>query len=162
MELVGTAAASENAGRLLEYFRAKRRPTVHIQHISLQKDAPFFSPDTDGVLFHESIEPRPGEVVIQKHFPNSFRETGLQELLTTRGVQELVVCGMMTHMCIDATVRAAFDLGYRCRVPHDACATRNLAFNQIDIPAHHVHGAFLAALGSVYATVSSTEELLAI
>jgi nicotinamidase-related amidase len=62
-------------------------------------------------------------------------------------------------MCIDATVRAAFDRGYTCIVAHDACATRNLVFNDIDIPATHVHGAYMAALGAVYAKVISAEEI---
>ena len=67
---------------------------------------------------------------------------------------------MMSHMCIDATVRAAFDRGYTCIVAHDACATRSLVFNGIDIPAQHVHGAYMAALGAVYAKVLSAEEIV--
>ena len=64
----------------------------------------------------------------------------------------------MSHMCIDTTPRAAFDFGFRNTVIHDACATRDLAFEGLTIPAPHVHGAFMAALGMRYARVLSLEE----
>jgi nicotinamidase-related amidase len=75
-------------------------------------------------------------------------------------VKRLVVAGMMTLMCVDATVRAAFDLGYVVTVAHDACAARALRFGELDIPAEAVHGAFLAALGMVYAEVAATAEIV--
>jgi nicotinamidase-related amidase len=98
---------------------------------------------------------------VQKHFPNSFRETGLLDHLRADGAQRLVLCGMMTHMCVDATVRAAADLGFECFLAHDACATRALSQGGVTVPAEHVHLAFLAALGSAYAKVQSTDEILA-
>jgi nicotinamidase-related amidase len=107
------------------------------------------------------LSPLPGETVIQKHFPNSFRETGLLERLQDAGVEEVVICGAMSHMCIDATTRAAADYGFPCLVVHDACATRELAFQGTDIPAAQVHGAFMAALSFLYARVLSLEEFLA-
>jgi len=67
---------------------------------------------------------------------------------------------MMTHMCVDATVRAAFDYGLEVTVVHDACATRPLIFGEQTIPAVQVHGAFLAALGFLYARVISAADLL--
>ena len=60
-------------------------PTYHIQHVSLRPDAAFFLPGTPGVEIHASVRPLPGETVIEKHFPNSFRDTGLQEALACRG-----------------------------------------------------------------------------
>ena len=101
----------------------------------------------------------PGSRVIVKHFPNSFRETGLLEILHREEVEQLVIAGAMSHMCIDATTRAAFDLGFRCTVIEDACATRDLEFNGEQIKARDVHGAFMAALKMVYAEVLTTEEL---
>ncbi len=160
MELVGMAAAAEKAQALLAEFRRRQWPTFQIQHVSLRQGAPFFRPGTPGVELHASIAPRPGETVIEKHFPNSFRETGLQERLTAAGVGELVICGAMSHMCIDATTRAAFDHGFTCTVIHDACASRDLVFGEAEIPAAQVHGAFMAALGSYYAQVISLEEFV--
>ena len=66
----------------------------------------------------------------------------------------------MSHMCIDATTRAAADLGFSCTVIHDACATRDLVFGETVIPAAQVHGAFMAALAPIYARVVSLEEFL--
>jgi nicotinamidase-related amidase len=67
---------------------------------------------------------------------------------------------MMTSMCVDATVRAAFDLGFTCTIAQDACAAPNLTFNGETIPAHQVHGSFLAALGAVYAKIRTTDDIL--
>ena len=160
MEVVGAVEASQVAQRLLDHFREKDLPIVHIQHIAARPNATFLLPDTEGINFHESVKPLPNEMVIKKHFPNSFRDTGLQEYLLSGKIRELVICGMMSHMCIDATTRAAFDMGYACMVAHDACATRNLVFNGLDIPAKHVHGSYMAALGAVFAKVSSAEEII--
>jgi nicotinamidase-related amidase len=158
MELVGMRAAGQKAKDLLAFFRDSQWPAFHIQHISAYKGATFFLPDTPGAEIHEDIKPRPEDEVIQKHYPNGFRETNLKQKLSGAGVQSVVICGAMSHMCIDATTRAAADLGYNCTVIHDACATRNLEFGGKSIAAEQVHGAFMAALGSAYAKVLSLNE----
>src|SRR5512145_374362 len=81
MELAGSPEASHQAGQMLAYFRKENLPIIHIQHLSMRKDATFFLPDTDGILFHENVRPLAGEKVIEKHFPNSFRDTGLKAYL---------------------------------------------------------------------------------
>ena len=159
MELEAPLAAAQQAGRLLNFFRQQGWPTVHIQHISNRPGATFFLPDTDGLEFHPSIRMLPGEPVIVKHFPNSFRETELLEHLQGLKVESLVICGMMTHMCVDASVRAAADFGYPVRLAADACATRSLMYGETKVPAQAVQAAFLAALKS-YGKVMSTEEIL--
>jgi nicotinamidase-related amidase len=161
-EVVGAIDAGGAATRLLSHFREKNLPIVHVQHISLRHDATFFLPDTDGVNFYPTVTPLPGEKIIQKHFPNSFRNTDLAEHLEGQGIKKLIICGMMSHMCIDATIRAAFDLGYACLVAHDACATKNLFFGGREIAAAQVHGAFMAALSAVYAKVLTVEEIIGI
>jgi nicotinamidase-related amidase len=162
MEVVGAVEACGVARSLLNYFRGKDLPIIHVRHISTRPDATFFLPDTAGTAIHEDVAPLPHEEVIKKHFPNSFRGTELQKHLVSGQIDELVVCGMMSHMCIDATVRAAFDSGYTCIVAHDACAARDLEFQGVHVPAAHVHGAFMAALGAVYAKVMSAGEIIAI
>ena len=161
MELEGSVEASLRAKEVLQAFREKGWPLVHIRHISAQPGATFFLPGTPGAEIHESVFPLPGEPVILKHYPNSFRETDLLEILRGKGVTALVMAGMMTHMCVEATTRAAFDLSFGCTVIHDACATRSLTFEGQVIPAAQVHGAFLAALGSVYARVVGTQDFFA-
>jgi nicotinamidase-related amidase len=75
-------------------------------------------------------------------------------------VEEVVICGAMSHMCVDATTRAAFDLGFRCVVIEDACATRHLEHKGVIVEAHNVHAAFMAALAVPYAKVISANELI--
>src|SRR5207253_1450269 len=104
---------------------------------------------------------RANEPVVLKHFVNSFRETELQSILDQQGIENLVIVGSMSHMCIDGVTRAAADLGYTVTVIHDACATRDLEFNGLTVPAAHVHAAFMSALGFAYATVVSTHSFLA-
>jgi nicotinamidase-related amidase len=158
-ELENPLAAAAQAGKLLEFFRQQEWPTVHIQHIATRAGATTFLPDTEGVKIHPSIAPAADETVIVKHFPNSFRETILLEHLRKLQVERLVLCGMMTHMCVDASMRAAADFGYPVLLAADACATRALTYAETKVPAAYVHAAFLAALKS-YGQVMATEEIL--
>ena len=152
--------AAAQASKLLDFFRQQKWPTVHIQHVATRSDATAFRPGSDGVKIHASIEALPGETLLVKHFPNSFRETGLLEHLQALQIERLVICGMMTHMCVDATTRAAGDFGYPVLLAADACATRALTYGSTHVPAAHVHAAFLAALES-YAQVLNTDQILA-
>ena len=158
MELVGISKAGQKAGELMAAFRDNSWPTFHIQHISVREGATFFLPDTNGVEIHDCIKPLAGEPVIQKFYPNSFRDTALLEALKNTGIERLVICGAMSHMCIDATARAAFDFGFQCVVIEDACATRDLEFGGQTIAARQVHAAFMAALDSAYANVLALAE----
>ncbi len=159
MEVVGAEAAATQAATLLANFRQHAWPIVHIQHISTRPMATFFLPNTAGAEIHDSVRPSREETVFQKHFPNSFRETPLLEHLRAGGITQLVIAGMMTHMCIDTTTRAATDLGFKCFLASDACATRALSFNGIYVAAENVQAAYLAALSGLFATVLPTDEL---
>ncbi|MFH1350156.1 MAG: cysteine hydrolase family protein [Pseudomonadota bacterium] len=158
MELVGMNEASLKTKDLLLLFREKQWPTFHVQHISAGGRSTFFLPNTPGVEIRDSVKPLPEDVVVQKHYPNSFRETSLLDKLNKAEVKRLVICGAMSHLCIDATTRAAADLGFQCVVIHDACATTNLKFAGKMIPAGDVHGSFMAALAWGYAKVLSFDE----
>jgi nicotinamidase-related amidase len=157
--LEGPEAAAESAARLLADFRAAGDPVFHVRHVWAEEDATFMRPGTEGVEINERVAPLEGEAVISKEHPNSFRDTVLEDKLRKAGVDELVVCGMMTSMCVDATVRAAVDLGFDTTVAADACATRELDFGGVAIPADSVQAAFLAALSDGYAAVVSTDEI---
>ena len=159
MELDAVEAAAANAAGLLSVFRRRQWPVFFIQHIATGENAAFFLPGTSGVEIHASLQPAPGEVRVHKHHPNSFRETSLQAELEKTAVVKLVICGAMSHMCIDATTRAAADLSFECIVVADACATRDLQFGSDTIPAGQVHGAFMAALGAAYARITTYQEL---
>ena len=161
MELDGSPEAGEAAGRLLEAFRAKGLPVVHIQHVSTRAGATFFLPGSAGVEIHPAVVPGPDEAHFVKHYPNAFRETPLVDHLRNAGIDGLTIAGMMTHMCVDTTTRAASDLGFSCELAHDACATRDLAFGTTVVRAADVQAAYLAALDGTFATVRSVAELIA-
>jgi nicotinamidase-related amidase len=159
MELVGADAAAGQAAGLLETFRERAQPVVHIQHIAKRAGATFFLPGTEGAEIHSAVRPSAGERVIVKHFPSAFRETDLQTVLRELGISQVVFAGMMTHMCVDTTVRAAADLGFACTLAHDACATRALQFGGSQVSAEDVQLAYVAALNGAFATVRSASEL---
>lgn len=160
MELVGTEKAAANAQLLLSEFRKRNLLRIHVQHIATRPEATFFLPGTDGAAINERAAPHNGETVVVKNYPNSFRDTELLETLKNEKIDTLVICGAMSHMCIDATTRAAFDFGFHCIVAEDACVTKDLTYKGKQIKAADVHASFMAALSVPYAEVLSTRELI--
>jgi nicotinamidase-related amidase len=158
--LVEPERAAAAAGELLAGFRVAGDPVVHLQHVWDEPEATFMRPGTPGFEIHDEVAPAEGETVIRKEAPNGFLETGLEQELFRLGTERLVVAGMMTSMCVDATVRAASDLGFDVSLAHDACAAPDLEFGGVAVPGASVHAAFVAALADEYATVASSAELL--
>jgi nicotinamidase-related amidase len=159
--LVNPLEAAKKAYAILQCFREHGGHHIHIQHVSLKPDATFFIKGDDGCDIHDSVAHFVGEPIVYKHYPNSFRETNLLDMLKEWGIERVVITGMMTHMCVDATARAAADLGFKVIVAADACATRDLTYGDTTVPADHVHKAFLAALKS-YGQVMKTDEVIAL
>jgi nicotinamidase-related amidase len=147
-ELVGSEKAATNSAMLLSRFRDRNLTVVHVRHNS-----------EPGGKINDMVKPFEGEKVFSKSDVNSFKGTGLQEFLQSAEIDTLVICGMQTQMCVEAAVRAASDLGYKCILVHDACATKDLKFGDRVIKSEDVHYATLSTLKS-YATVESTEEFL--
>ncbi len=160
MPLAGADQAADNARLVLDRFRSEGLPAFHIQHIATRPTATFFLPGTNGSKIDDRVKPIEDEALIIKHYPNSFLETGLSDLLKIKNITDLVICGMMTHMCVDATVRAAKDFGYSITLIGDACATKDLEINGQIVGAREVQTSFLAALNYFYSTVTSTKEYL--
>ena len=159
-EQAGMETAAGNVATLLAHFRARQAPVVHIRHEFPTADAPFFVPGSAGAAIHPKAAPAPGEPVLLKHHINSFRDTPLLATLKEHGTEEVVICGAMSHMCVDACTRAANDFGFAVTVVHDACASRDLEFDGVRVPAAHAHAAFMAALGFAYARMSSTGQFI--
>ena len=134
--------------KLQNYFRQKQLPIIYIQHINPDPNAVFFVNNSFGSQLHAKLLPiiKPNEMIIQKAYPNSFYQTQLQEKLERLGIKQLVICGMMSHMCVDSTTRCAFELNYQPILIHDACTTRDLDFNGNIIPSKDVHNSFMSAL----------------
>lgn len=89
MELVGPVEAAENARRLLDAFRQQKRRVIHIQHIATRPNATFFLPGTPGAEIHPLVAPLQDEVVLQKHYPNSFRGPGFMKSWQKPGLPSL-------------------------------------------------------------------------
>lgn len=158
--LTGVEKAAANAARLLSSARSANDVVVHIRHEFETADAPFFRPGSEGAAIHKSVLPKGDEHVVLKHKINSFLGTDLKQHLDANGVDEVVICGNMSHMCVDAAARAAADFGYDVTLIHDACASRDLEFDGVHVPARMAHAAYMAALGFAYAKAMSTDDYL--
>ncbi len=151
--LPGIERAIERAAGLIAMFRTSGMPVVHVRHVELDPAVGFLLEGTPGAEIDPRVAPQGEDMLITKNSPNAFRDTTLAKILHVLGVKELFFCGAMSNMCIDATVRAAFDMGYRCTVIEDACAASDLAFRGSPISAGQVHAVFMAALASTYGEV---------
>lgn len=160
LPLVGLDAALTNARRIIAGARAKNELLIYVRHEMKQPNAPLFVPGSEGVQIIAAVAPAEGEPVVLKNYPNSFRDTPLKQMLDAQGVKEVVVIGAMSHMCIEATTRAAADFGFSATVVHDACATKDLEFDGTKVAAAQVHAASMAALAFSYASVTSTDAYL--
>lgn len=141
--------AGMNAGLLLQHFRQTGQFVIHVKHNVNQ-----------GGNIHEFVVPIEKEQVIVKDDINAFKGTPLREILEKNGVERLVICGMQTHMCVEAATRAASDMGYSCIVVSDACTTRALQYGPVIVPAKEVHYSTLSTLAGYYADVLTTDEYL--
>ncbi|MDO4463784.1 MAG: cysteine hydrolase family protein [Bacillota bacterium] len=151
-ELKNAYEAEERIISLISKSRAMGRPIIYIQHKN-PPDVNFLVEGTLGCEISERIKPDSEDKVIVKYFPNSFLETELDDYLKKNNITKLIVCGMMTHMCVDTTVRAAMDYGYEVDLVADACATKDLEIQGESIPAQIVQRAFIASLEGVFANI---------
>lgn len=159
MALSQPEIALNHIQQLEQYFIQAQQPIIYIQHVQLDDTRGFFIQDTQGVNLHEGLNITADSIIIKKHFPNSFFQTDLKQQLDQLKVGKLMITGMMTHMCVDATTRAAHELGYETIVIADATATRDLVIDGHSIAAKTVQQALLAAL-QMLSKVSNTQEVI--
>jgi nicotinamidase-related amidase len=159
--LANALESARKAYLILQCFREHGGYHVHIQHISGEPGATFFLPGDRGTDVHDSVAHFEGEPIVYKHAPSAFQDTELLELLQSWQVERVVVCGMMTHRDVDATVRAASEFGFEVIVAEDACATHDLQQADRTIPAEQVQKTSLAALRS-HGRIMKSEEILAL
>ena len=153
MQLEGVEPALEECRTLLERFRAADRPVFHIQH-DAGPGSPYDVTAPIGQIA-APVAPVNGEAVIVKNFPNSFANTDLDEQLKAAGIENLILVGFMSHMCVNSTARGAFTLGYNPTVVASATATRALPSRISDktIAADLLNEAALAALSDLPSAV---------
>ena len=140
--------AAQNAARLLVHFREEKLPVIHVRHNS-----------EPGGMISNIVKPLPQEMIFSKDAVNCFAGTSLLDSLRSNRIDTLVICGMQTHMCVEAATRAASDYGFKCILIHDACATKDLKYSDRLIKAEDVHYSTLVTLKN-YATVVSVSEFL--
>ncbi|MCU0290952.1 MAG: cysteine hydrolase [Thermoanaerobaculaceae bacterium] len=155
MQLVGPVEAAAKARQMIDWFRAKGLPVVHVQHLGKDMAAADPACPDPQYRIRPEVMPVAGEKVVGKRHISSFRDTDLEAWLRAKGITKLVVCGMQTHMCLEGATRAAADLGFEVTVIADACATRDLEFGGVKAPAAHVHASTLATLDGNYAVVTT-------
>jgi nicotinamidase-related amidase len=147
-ELVEPAKAAENAAKLLAEFRKEGKLVIHVRHNS-----------EPGGEINKLVEPVAGEKIVSKSAVNCFVGTDLLDFLRSEKVDSLVICGMQTHMCVEAATRAAADFGFKCILIGDACATKDVKYEDKVVKAGDVHYSTLGSLIN-YAKVESTVEFL--
>lgn len=160
LPLSNIVVAVGNARQVISHARETNIPVFHIRHESDDEGAPIFVKGSNGAQIQPAVAPEGHEPVIVKKHINAFRETDLKQQLEAAGIEELIVIGAMSHMCIDAVVRAAVDMGYPVTVLHDACATLDLTFGGVKVPAAQAHATMMAAFEFGYATVKSVDDYL--
>ena len=159
MELFQAEQALKQTNHLEDEFIKNNQPVIYIQHIVHQVNAPFFEVGTQGVKLHSGLHIQSDSIIVEKHFPNSFFQTTLKEELDQLGVDQVVICGMMTHMCVDATSRSSAELGYQPIVIAEATATRDLSYDDKTVQARDVQTACLSAF-QMFAQVLSVDTYL--
>jgi nicotinamidase-related amidase len=152
--------AARRAAAAIAAARTAGVPVFHVRHEEPESDE-WFVPGSRGAEPHDVVRPADGEPVVLKHHPNSFLETSLAEQLAEAGAGRVAFCGMMTSMCVDATVRAAVDQGLDAVLVDDACAAPELDHRGTRVPADAVHAAFCGALADGIATIVGTESFAA-
>lgn len=154
--------AMETQGlRLLDAWRAAGLPLVHVRHDSIKPGSPF-APGLPGNALRPGFEPQGAEPLVTKSVNSAFIGTDLELRLRRLGVEQVVLFGLTTDMCVSTTARMAANLGYRTVVVGDATACFDLAGpDGRRVAAADIHRAHLATLHAEFATVVATDEVLA-
>ena len=144
----------------LDWARHRRLPVLHVVHESRKPNATIFAPGSPGLAIHPDVTPVPEEPIIQKHLPGAFTGTSLEDELRKRGVEQLVIAGFMTQMCVDTTTRQAAHLGYKVTVLSDATAAMDVKDpDGRVIPADAVHRTHLGSLSGFLAEIKRADQL---
>ena len=152
MQLTNVEPAIIEAQKLLQMARDLKVPIIHIQH-DAGVESPYDIKAEIGAISDE-VAPKNGEAVVVKNYPNAFWYTNLEAQLKALGIENVVLAGFMTHMCINSTARGAFNLSFKPTVVASACAARSLLGPQGKlIEAQTMHDSALAAVRDLFAVV---------
>ena len=148
--------AENNAGELLQLWRANNLPIFHIKHCSTIPTSPL-NETHSGNEFKEIVRPIDGEPVIKKNVNSAFIGTDLKERLDNENIFKLVIAGLTTDHCVSTTTRMAANLGYDTFLVSDATATFNKkGVDGRNYAAELIHETALASLNEEFATIITT------
>lgn len=152
--------AESNMSLLLEAWRTKNRPVVHIRHCSTEAESPL-RPELPGNAFKDEVTPLEGERQFTKSVNSAFIGTALEEYLRAEQISSLVIAGLTTDHCVSTSVRMAANLGFDVTLISDATATfGRKGFDGRLYSAEEIHNINLLSLEGEFCTVRSTGEVL--
>jgi nicotinamidase-related amidase len=121
METVDGPDLLEKCGRLIEAARSAGVPVIHIRHVPPESNG-----NSEALRFCPEVQPDPEEAVVDKTFSSAFLRTTLDDVLTSRGIRRLYVCGLATFGCVNQTVMCALCREYDVVVVSDGHGARPL------------------------------------
>lgn len=107
--------------RAIEAARVAQLPVIFVRHNEGEGEP--LATGSAAWQLDKRIITRPGDLIIDKWFNSAFKKTPLQAHLAALGVEQLMVMGLQTEYCMDATIKSAFDLGYSLVVPLEGHST---------------------------------------
>ncbi|AOA57348.1 cysteine hydrolase family protein [Acinetobacter larvae] len=154
------AVALSKSKQIIAFADQHQIPVIHIQHLN-KPDSLIFAENHHNSEFHPQIQPHPQHHVIQKNMVSVFAGSNINAILKKYAIEQLIITGLMTHMCVTAAARDAVVYGYKVIVVEDACATRHLPDSQQKIITHHeLHRSAIAALQDAFAEIMSCQQLI--
>ena len=152
--------AESNLAALLEAWRLRQWPIVHIRHCSTEPDSPL-RPELPGNAFKREVAPRADETVIDKTVNSAFIGTGLEQHLQQAGIGHLLIVGLTTDHCVSASTRTASDLGFEVMLANDATAAfERQGFDGRHYSGDEIHRVNLVSLSGEFCEVRSTADII--
>ena len=152
--------AESNMVALLEAWRQRKRPLVHVRHCSTEEKS-LLRPELPGNAYKDEVRPEPGEIEFTKSTNSAFFGTGLEQHLRSSGIDRLVIVGLTTDHCVSASVRSASDLGFEVILVSDATAAfGRTAFDGVHYSGDEIHRVNLVSLDGEFCRVCSTGAIL--
>lgn len=163
LAIANAPAAAERAAALLTWARQHGVAVVHVRNVA-KPGSVVFAPESPTTAIVAPLAPREGEILITKSTGGGFTKTTLDQVLRTRGVDTIIVGGIMTHLAVAMTTQDGTVLGYRVVVAGDATTTRDLpgVGDTPPVPRAQLQQAALAAIADRFADVMTTERIVSL